>query len=520
MVIKITRLAFCLFLSLFLGFSLGPCEELPEEKTLSEYWMGIYMEGVKVGYSHTLETSFSSQGEEYTKFFSESWTKISRLGGTPVEIKTSQESLFRDEEIPVETVVRTQMSESEMAIKAEVHEDRIVFSSGEKWIKEIPYPEAFYLGVPVEKIIEQGNLEPNRVFTLTLFDPLSYDIIDTTFKIIGEEDVLILGKKKRLWHVQTEMTSILLVIMEEWIDEEGIIWKSITKASFMTTTSIRMPKNKAMEISGKNLDIAFSTIIRSNVIFEDPQKVKNITFKLEGITQEAIKKFPYDDGSQHLLESKEEFSILQSVSPIFREEESISFPVKDEGFRLSLRPTSFCQSDDPEIMATAAEIVGEERNAWRAAKRIALWVSREMNANYDVGFATAKEILKNREGDCSEHTVITVALCRVVGIPARAAVGIMYAEGIFAYHMWPEVYVGRWVDLDAKWLATDEKTGELYTDATHIKLGRSNLDENIFEEMVSAIAEIIGKLQLEIIDFHLDEKVPSAFLSCDCDRIN
>lgn len=60
---------------------------------------------------------------------------------------------------------------------------------------------------------------------------------------------------------------------------------------------------------------------------------------------------------------------------------------------------------------------------------------------------------------------------------------------------------GDGVDLDAKWLATDEETGELYTDATHLKMGRSNLDENIFEEMVSAIAEIIGKLELEIIDF-------------------
>jgi hypothetical protein len=508
MFIKIVKLALGLILSFFLGFSVCPCEELPEEKTLSEYWMGIYMEGIKIGYSHTLETSFSAQGEIYTKLQSESWTKMSRLGGAPVEIKTSQESVHRDEEIPVETIVRTQMSESEMVIKAEVHEDKIVFRSGEKWIKEIPYSEPFYLGIPLNKIAEKGNLESNRVFTFPVLDPLSYAIRDATFKIFGEEDVLILGKKMRLWHVQTEMISIIPVLMEEWIDDEGIIWKSVTKASFMTTTSIRMPKNKAMEISEKNLDIAFSTIIRSNVIFEDAQKVKNITFKLEGIPQQSIKNFPYDDGSQHLLENKEKYSIMQSVSQIFREEEAISFPVKGEEFRLSLRPTSFCQSDDPEIMATAAGIVGAERNAWKAAKMIALWVSREINANYDVGFATAKEILKNKEGDCSEHTVITVALCRAVGIPARAAVGIMYAGGIFAYHMWPEVYVGRWIDLDAKWLATDEKTGELYTDATHIKLGRSNLDENIFEEMVGAIAEIIGKLELEIIDFRLDEKVP------------
>ncbi|MEE8604490.1 MAG: transglutaminase-like domain-containing protein [Candidatus Aminicenantaceae bacterium] len=499
---KIFKLGSCLILSLVLGFSYVICEEPQEEKSLSEHWMGIYMEGVKVGYYHAQETVFSERGEKYTRFLSESWTKISRLGGAPVEIKTAQESLFKEDGTPVETVVRTKMSESEIVIKAEVREDKIVFRSGEKEIKEIPYSEKFYLGIPLKEIIQKGNLKSKRKFSFPILDLLSYAIRDSTFEVIAEEDVLILGEKMRLWHVQTELVSIIPVVMDEWIDEQGIVWKSITKASFLTTTSLRMPKNMAVAMSEENLDIAFSTIIRSNVIFEDPQKMKEVTFKLEGISQETIKKIPFDDGSQHLLESKEDYSVIQSVSQIFREEESISFPVKAEEFRINLSSTSFCQANDPEIKTTALEIVGEEQNAWRAAKRIALWVSREMTANYDVGFATAKEILKNKEGDCSEHTVIMVALCRAVGIPARAAVGIMYGDGIFAYHMWPEVYVGRWINLDAKWLATDEETGELYTDATHIKFGRSNLDENIFEEMISAIAEIIGKLDLEIIDFH------------------
>jgi transglutaminase-like putative cysteine protease len=235
--------------------------------------------------------------------------------------------------------------------------------------------------------------------------------------------------------------------------------------------------------------------------------VRKVTFKLSGISLETIENFPFDDGSQVLLEAKEEFALVQTVSQIFSEEEASSFPVEGENFQDYLVPTSFCQSDDPEIIETAKEIVGEEQNAWRAAKKVAFWVSREMTPNYDVGFATAKEILKNREGDCSEHTVITVALLRALGIPARAAVGIMYANGIFAYHMWPEVYVGRWIGLDAKWMALDAETGEYYTDATHIKFGRSNLDENIFEEMVKAVSEIIGKLKLEIIDHQQEEQI-------------
>jgi hypothetical protein len=490
-----------LILSLFFGFSSFPIDERQKEKIHSESWMGVYMEGAKVGYSHTQETVFFSQGGEFTKYISESWMRISRLGGAPIEIRTTQESIYRGEEIPIETVVRTKMSESEIILKAEILENKILFKTGEKLIKEYPYTERFYLGIPIEKIIKEGDLIPGKKYNFPVLDPLSYAIRDSTFEIIGKEDVLILGEKMRLWHVQTELVSIIPVVMDEWMDEQGNIWKSISHASFLTTTSIRMPKGKALEMSGENLDIAFSTLIPSNVIFEDPLEVKEVTFKLSGISPEIVKDFPFDDGSQLLLEIQDDISIIRTSSQMFREKESISFPVRGESFQEYLKPTTFCQSDDPGIVEIARDIIREEKNAWRAVKKIAEWVDREMTANYDVGFATAAEILKNREGDCSEHTVILVALCRAAGIPARAAVGIMYGNGIFAYHMWPEVYVGRWINLDAKWLATDEETGELYTDATHIKFGRSSLNENIFEEMAKAVSEIIGKLELEILDF-------------------
>jgi len=475
------------------------------ENIVSESWMGVYMEGVKVGYSYSLESVYSKDGEEFTRFVNESWMRVSRLGGAPVEIISAQESVYKGDETPLETVIRTKMSESEIVLKAEILKDKILFKSGEKLVKELPYTEKFYLGIPLEEIIKAGDLETGKKFTFPIMDPLSHAIKDSTFEVIGQEDVLILGEKMSLWHVRTEMMSIIPVVMEEWIDEEGNIWKSVSQSSFMTTTSIRMPKDKALEMSEENLDIAFSTIIPSNVIFENPLQVKEVTFKLSGISPEIVQGFPFDDGSQTLMESREGFFMVRTNSQIFREEESISFPIEDKRFLAELEPTAFCQSDDRGIVEKAREIVGEEKNAWRAAKKIAGWVSREMRPNYDVGFATATEILKNREGDCSEHTVIMIALCRAVGIPARAAVGVMYADGIFAYHMWPEVYAGRWINLDAKWLAVDKDSGEYFTDATHIKLGRSSLDENIFQEMVGAVSEIIGKLRLEILDFEYNK---------------
>lgn len=514
MAIKMSRCILCLTPGLILGaFFMGKIsqgdfykdgEKEPTEERVSESWMGIYMNGIKVGYSHNQEFHLTRNGKKLRKSYNESWMKVSRLGGSPVEIETAEESLHDERGKPLETLLKTKMSDSETVIKAEIEPDKIIFKAGDKVVKEWVYDEEFYLGVPLEKIIKEEGLRKGREYDFKILDPLSRSLSDCHFKIMGKEDVLILGKEMNLWHVKTEAKYIIPIATEEWVDGEGHVWKSISQTSFVTTTSIRMSKEKALEVSEESFDIAFSTIIKSNVAFANPQEIQSVTFRLSGISPERIKNFPYDDGSQKILEFRDDYVILQTNSLIFNEKEAISFPVEDEEFQEFLRPTVFCQSDDPQIIETARSIIGKEKNSWRAAKKIAAWVKCEMTPNYDVGFATAREILENREGDCSEHTVITVAFCRAVGIPARAAVGIMYARSLFAYHMWPEVYVGRWVGLDSKWLAVDKKSGEYYTDATHIKFGRSSLDENIFKEMAQAVSEIIGKLKLEILDYGQD----------------
>jgi len=473
----------------------------PVENKTEELWMGVYMGGVKVGYSHIKQTLFKKNGKDYRRRLSESWMRVSRLGGSAVELKTIQESLSDARHRPLETVMRMKMAESETVIQAEIETQKILFKLGDKIIKELSYEGDVFLEVPLEIIIQDKGLNPGLRYVYALLDPFSYSLSEARFEVIGEEEVLILGKKMRLWHVRTEVDYIIPLVADEWVDEAGQLWRSEIQTSFLATTSIRMSKKRALEMSEENFDIAFSTVIKPSVTIENPRRVKTAKFKLSGLSSEKIRNLPYDDGSQEILELEEDQVLIQTTAQVFREQDSIILPIADTKVNEYLKPSPFCQSDDPELMGLARGIIGEERNAWRAAKRIAEWVNQEMTANYDVGFATAKEILKNREGDCSEHTVITVALCRAGGIPARAALGIMYGQGLFAYHMWPEVFVGRWIGLDPKWLAVDEQSGEYYTDATHIKFGRSNLDENIFKEMAQAISEILGKLNIEVIEY-------------------
>jgi len=49
------------------------------------------------------------------------------------------------------------------------------------------------------------------------------------------------------------------------------------------------------------------------------------------------------------------------------------------------------------------------------------------------------------------------------------------------------------------WLAIDRESGEYYTDATHLKSGISDLDEDMAEEMERIISQVRGKLRIEVV---------------------
>ena len=159
--------AFINFQQLCLGDTIGETILSPEnfksqEKKISEFWMGIYMNGIKIGYSFHQEFFLMRNGRQYIREYDESWMRVTRLGGNPVELATTQESISDAQGKPLECVLRTKMSESETVIKAEVSQDKIVFLSEDKVIKEIPYEEPFHFGIPLKKIIDARRLHRHR----------------------------------------------------------------------------------------------------------------------------------------------------------------------------------------------------------------------------------------------------------------------------------------------------------------------------------------------------------------------
>ena len=157
-------------------------------------------------------------------------------------------------------------------------------------------------------------------------------------------------------------------------------------------------------------------------------------------------------------------------------------------FAEELAPTIFVQSDDARVKALAARIVGGERDSHQAALKINRWLYKNIRKVGTAALSNAVETLESREGDCTEHTVLFVALARAAGIPAREVAGVTAierGEGLY-YHAWPEVWVGQWV-------AMDPTLGQDVADATHIKFAEGGADQ------LFRIIALFGRIQAKIL---------------------
>jgi len=102
----------------------------------------------------------------------------------------------------------------------------------------------------------------------------------------------------------------------------------------------------------------------------------------------------------------------------------------------------------------------------------------------------ARDVLRNRTGDCTEHTVLTVAILRALGIPSRAVVGMILSErfgrsrDVFVFHMWAEAFTGgRWVLADAT------RPGE-HNPGRYVAFGYHNLRAEMPIEYLGAVSAI------------------------------
>jgi hypothetical protein len=275
---------------------------------------------------------------------------------------------------------------------------------------------------------------------------------------------------------------------EAWVDELGRVVSASSPLGFrmdrtafeIAYENFRKRDTLAQLAAGQSTDLIQQTAVAANV-----QLTRGGVGTLKAVlTGVSLAGFDLDGGRQ---------SVSGDTVTIERENDNLQRAryrlggQKLEGYDGYLDPEPLVQSTDPRIAAQARQIVGRVTDPRRAVELLNSWVYETLEKKITVSVPSAVQVLETRRGDCNEHTVLFVALARSMGIPARTAAGLVYLNGHFYYHAWPEVYLNGWV-------AVDPTFGQVPADAAHIRFTIGGLARQM------ELIRLIGHLGINVID--------------------
>ncbi len=207
----------------------------------------------------------------------------------------------------------------------------------------------------------------------------------------------------------------------------------------------------------------FAQVETHGVPIQNQERLNSLKLRIRASAAGQIDRLKEDVTSTHqIVEKASEKELELKVLPRHSEPKtSLPLPITGTEFAQYLQSNKEIRADDKTVIGKAREIAGEERDAWKVARKLAAWTYTNIKWKR-VDDATAAETLATLEADCLEFSQLYVAMARSLGLPARMVSGLAFSGANFGGHAWVEVYVGDWIELDPTW-------GTDFVDATHIR---------------------------------------------------
>jgi hypothetical protein len=434
-------------------------------------WFGIYQQGRKIGHART-----TTLMEDDTYHFSEeSEMDILALGkvqrvATRINAYSTNTFLLKYFDFSLTS------GPSTIFIKGAVVKKDLVLditTAGEPRKERIRLTEPIYLTPNVRPAVVRLGLEPGKRYRFPLFNPATMSTSDAFVSVEAKETIKVGDADLTVYKLKEtfqEMEAYAWITAEgETLKEESPLGYALLKE----TPAEAVKRDK----SGPVVDIVSLVRIGSREI-ENAGKTARLRAGLSG---PALDGFELDGGRQSWRDGVIEVRSGAGMA-------SYALPYAGTDRTEDLRPTVLVQSDDRRIREESARIVGGETDAREAARKLNEWVYGSINKQPVVSIPSAVDVLKQRAGDCNEHTTLYTALARAAGIPTRMAAGVVYLKNGFYYHAWPEIWLGEWT-------AIDPTFNQFPADATHIRFVTGELSRQ------AEIMRLVGKLKIDVLEY-------------------
>ena len=326
-------------------------------------------------------------------------------------------------------------------------------------------------------------------------------VTQTVTKVVGPERIESYGKPTVALKTISVNSLTPGVEMTEWLDEQGVALKMRMKMGAFPFELVAMTKARATaELEGgANPELFTPTLVKVDPPVESPREVTGATLLLK-VAEGRLPDFL--DGGIYTFERIDEMTGRVTIDL----DDPEPAPGKDISDPRYVKPTTYANTEDTQIIRLAQSAMKsvDDTDDLARAEAMRRFVYEFVDTkNLGTGFATASEVCRTGEGDCTEHAVLLAALLRAQRIPSRVVSGLIYADGfageasVFGYHMWTQALVtveGKpaWVDVDAV-LPEGQRM-----DAMHIAISTFDLTEDEMAGAMTPIMSLLGNLSVEV----------------------
>jgi hypothetical protein len=480
------------------------------QKPFFEEWVLVVLDGKTCGFGSTLTTkSETATGPQYITAHQEEFV-VKRLGTSLKIVETSKVTEDADGGV----LSFDEITDSGSVVESSGvrdGDDMVVTSRGQTQRYHLPRlsalgPEA------VRRMTLAVPLKPGQSFSFDTFEPdYPQAVVVESGTVVGQETRNVRGVNRTLWKLTSKDSLMTGLTTTTWVDDHANDVEELDVLPGLGEMHEYVSDRAECMKQPEGAEIFASTLIHPDRALPSPHDLGQAIYRLIPLDPGQTIKL-WDQGEQHVLSSEPGACEVEVTAPRYTADDALwKLPHADTPeLHPYLQASAYLEVNAPEIQALAKQAVGNEKNPVRAAHLIERFVrSYITKKDLNVGFGSAEETAKSREGDCTEHAVLCAALGRAAGLPTRCVVGFGYippgdeeptiaeavdaSTGIFGFHMWAEAWIGpdEWVPMDA---ALDG------FDVGHIAITKSALEEvNPIVDLNTPVFQLMESLKIEIV---------------------
>jgi hypothetical protein len=479
------------------------------QKPVFEEWVVVVLDGRTCGYGSTITTKNETPaGTQYLTAHHEEFV-VKRMGSSMKIIETSKVT----EDAQGGVLGFDEIDDSGSVVEStgvRDGDDMVVSSRGQT--ERFHLPRLSALGPEaIRRATNAVPLVPGQQYSFDTFaTEYPQAVVTEGDKVIGQETHVVRGVSRKLWKISSEVSYMVGFSSTIWVDDQNNnVETEMTIPGIGTLREYITNRAECMQ-QPEGAEIFTTSLIRPQRPLPSPHDLAQAVYHL--IPLDPTQKLTlWNEGEQKVLSSEPGSCEVQVTMPIYTAADATwELPhAATPDVAPYLQASAYLEVNSPEIQALARRAVGDEKNPVLAAHNIQRFVREYITKkDLNIGFGSAEETAKSREGDCTEHAVLCAALGRAAGLPTRCVVGLGYIPpgvdeptiasavgsdtGAFGFHMWAEAWIGpgKWVPMDA---ALDG------FDVGHIAISKSSLDEvNPIVDLNLPIFDLMKSLKIEI----------------------